>query len=128
MAKRDHDNSTGSTVVVLGGGALLLLLLLRGKGWGLGHGDGVDDGSGASPALPACRVRVDSGGIQLDGAPTDLETTVSRCAAAGTAEVLVTGAAVHGVVERLLAALRAAGVVVKVATPYTAVRPEAVSR
>lgn len=126
MAERDRDNSTGRTVAVLGGGALLVFLLLRGKGWGLGlggtagaSGDGHAGEAPASTEAPPsrCKVRVDSTGLQLDRAPTELDAIVTRCRAAGAADVLVTGAAIQGVVDRLLQALRDAGVVVHVLDP-----------
>ncbi len=129
----ERNDSTGRTVAVVGGGALLLLLLLRGKGWSLGgSGDG-SDGQGAATdapiAAPAprarCAVRVDSAGIQLDGAPADLDTTVATCRAAGAADVLVTGAAIQGVVDRLLDALRASGVSLHVSNPSAARATEA---
>ncbi len=122
-----RKDSTGRTVAVVGGGALLLLLLLRGKGWGLGGQSGSNHqgatSEGSSPAPPArCAVRVDAAGIQLDGAPADLNATVASCRAAGVADVLVTGAAIQGVVDQLLTALRAAGVVLHVANPSAAAR------
>jgi hypothetical protein len=128
----DHKHNTGRTVAVVGGGALLLLLLLRGKGWGLGgRGDGADEQRTTDEPIAAsrpparCAVRVDSAGIQLDGAHSDLDTTVARCRAAGTADVLVTGAAIQGVVDRLLAALRAASVSVHLSNPSAARTTEA---
>jgi hypothetical protein len=126
MAKRDHDKSRGRTVAVVGGGALLLLLLLRGKGWGLG---GSSDGSGNESDAPAptrrCAVRVDAAGIQVDGTPADVDATVATCRAAGAADILVTGAAIQGIVDRLLAALRAAGVSLHVSSPSAARATEA---
>ena len=126
MVKRNHDNSRGRTVAVVGGGALLLLLLLRGKGWGFG---GTSNGSGDESDAPAparrCAVRVDAVGIQVDGTPADVDTTVATCRAAGAADVLVTGAAIQGVVDRLLAALRAAGVSLHVSNPSAARAREA---
>ena len=124
MAKTDEK--TGRTVAAIGGGALLLWLLLRGKGWGLGASRGEGTGP-SSPTLPRCRVRVDQYGVQLDGAPADVATVVARCRETGAADVLATGAAISGVVEALLDALRAAGVVVHLSTPAsrTTATPEA---
>jgi len=115
VADRNDKNKTGRTVALVGGGALLLWLLLRGRGWGLGEGtDHEGTGSGASGptgARPArCRVRIDADGIELDGAPTDLETMTARCQAAGSADVHATGAAITGVVAEVIHRLRAAGV------------------
>lgn len=113
------DKKTGRTVAALGGGALLLWLFVRGKGWGFGASRGEATGaSSPSPAAPPrCRVRVDQTGVQLDGAPADIATVVARCRETGAADVLATGAAISGVVEALLGALRAAGVVIHLDTP-----------
>jgi len=117
MANHNDKDSTGRTVAIVGGGSLLLLLLLRGKGWGRG-GNGGDDHAGdvstnsttGTPTLPPCRVRIDADGIQLDGAPSDLETVTERCRAAGAAEIRATGAAITGVIAEVVQALQAAGV------------------
>jgi len=119
MAERDHTDSTGRTVAIVGGGALLLSLLWHGKGWSVGKRDddgrsagdahGVGTGASASPP-PPCRVRIDGSGLQLDGAPADLPTVTDRCRAAGSAEVRATGAAITGVVAAVVQTLQAAGV------------------
>jgi hypothetical protein len=57
-------------------------------------------------------VRVKESGIRLDGRPADLAATVSRCRAAGRAEVSATGAAIIGAVAQVVGELRRAGVVV----------------
>lgn len=106
----DRKNNTGRTVAVVGGAALIALLLFRGKGWGLGGsggGTGADRGTGARAH---CRVRIDADGLELDGEPTDLPTTVERCKAAGRADVTATGAAIVGVIARTVQALKDAGV------------------
>lgn len=128
MAERDHDSSNGRTAAIVGGGALFVLLFLRGKGWGLGSGGDRRAGDAPDPAVSPpsrCHVRVDNTGLQLDRAPADLDTIVTRCRASGAADVLVTGAAIQGVVDRLLQSLRDAGVVVHVLEPSGAggVRP-----
>ena len=116
MADRDQKDRNGKTLAIAGGGALLLLLLMRGKGWGLGGDGGSSSGGGSSGSDPAptpCRVRIDSVGIQLDGAPADLPTTVARCQVAGAADVNATGAAIVGTIARVVRALKDAGVVVR---------------
>lgn len=89
--------------------ALLLLLLRRGSGFGLGTDVGTRP---AGPVVP-CRVRIDQAGVQVDGTPTDLTTTVATCRAAGAADVTATGAAIVGVIAEVVRALQAAGVMVR---------------
>ena len=114
MADRNDKNKTGRTVAIVGGGALLLWLLLRGRAWGVGDGTAAGTGSQANAATDAqptrCRVRIDADGIELDGAPTDLDTMTARCRAVGAADVHATGAAITGVVAEVVNRLRAAGV------------------
>ncbi len=120
MTNRNDKDTPGRTVAIVGGGAFLLWLLMRGDGFGLGGGYGSDrsgSGDGAAPSAPSsppapCRVRIDAEGIELDGAPTDLDTMTDRCRAAGSAEVRATGAAIAGVIAEVVHALRAAGVTV----------------
>src|SRR5262245_5209933 len=103
MKERD-DSHTGRTVALIGGSALVLWLLLRGKGFGLGAraGGGLGGGSGssagnaggASTPARACQVFIRANHIDLDGAPADLSTVISRCRAAGKADVRATGDAI----------------------------------
>jgi len=90
--------------------AALLYLLLR---QGSGSGDATSNAPAAS--LPPCRVRIDQAGLQLDGAPADLPTTVARCRAAGAADVTATGAAIVGTIAEVVRALQDAGVIVRAA-------------
>jgi hypothetical protein len=113
----DHDSKSGRTVLGIGAGALLALLLLGAGGWRLGRKTGADgkEDSGTTPRQPGrpCRVRLDEDGIELDGVPADLPTVVSRCQAAGSADVTATGAAIVGAITEVLTALRDAGVIVR---------------
>ena len=114
MAKRDSDNHTGRTVVLVGGGALLLWLLFRGKGkGGLGRdGDGSGVAGQGATREPPCRVFIRARQVDLDGAPADLSTVVARCRASGRADVQATGGASLQRVEDVIRALQAAGVTV----------------
>jgi len=104
MATRTQNNM-GRTIAVIGGGALLAWLLLRGRGKGKGSGGG---GHG-SPAVVEVWLR---GGdrIELDGASSDLATTVARARAAGAARVFTAGDARQGWHQHVIDSLRAAGV------------------
>jgi hypothetical protein len=103
----DRENNTGLTIAMIGGGALLGWLLWRGRGKGKGDGNDADHGSAPS----AVQVQILGGDrLKLDGASADLATTVARARAAGAARVSVTGDASQGWFERVVHALRAAGV------------------
>lgn len=105
--RNDDDRASVRTAAVIGGGALLAWWLLRGR-------------AGAPPPAPPqrpaprlpCSVRIDSSGVQVDGAPADLSTVVARCREAGSAIVHATGAARAGTVTDVVRDLTAAGVVV----------------
>jgi len=97
----DHDSKSGRTVLGIGAGALLALLLLGAGGWRFGRRPGTGGGdSGTTPRQPGrpCRVHLVENGIELDGLPADLQTTASRCRAAGVADVTATGAAIVGAI------------------------------
>jgi hypothetical protein len=104
---KSNENNPGLTIAMVGGGALLLWLFWPGRGKGKG-GDG--DRSSA-PAAVVVRIR---GGdqVELDGASSDLATTVARARAAGAAHVFTTGDARQGWVTAVIDALKAAGVAV----------------
>lgn len=125
MSKHHEKNTTGRTVAVVGGGALLLWLLLRGKGWGFGDGSGRAEGAATprSKTPPRCRVRIDRDGIELDGVAAEIPAVVARCRETGAADVLATGAAISGVVDAVLDALRVAGVVIHHDTPASRSAP-----
>ena len=106
----ERKNNTGRTVAVVGGAALLALLLFRGKGWGLGGSGSGSGGGGGAGGETSCRVRIDADGVELDGLPADLPTTVERCKAAGRADVTATGAAIVGVIAETVRSLKDAGV------------------
>ena len=113
MARR--GSHTGTLALVAGGGVLAWLVLRGGRGFGLGGGGGADDGSAGS--LPPCRLRLDEKTLTLDGRVVSRDEAVATCRAARSAEVLVTGDAIAGVADQLLAALRAAGVSIGIVTP-----------
>jgi hypothetical protein len=111
----DSESRIGRAVLAVGGGALLAWLLFRGSGWGLGRGHsgaGGNSGTPPWPVGPPCRVRLDANGLELDGVRADVSAAVTRCRAAGIAEVTTTGAAIVGAIGEVLAALRDAGVIV----------------
>lgn len=104
---KSNENNPGLTIAMVGGGALLLWLLWPGRGSGKG-GDGE-----RSSAPAAVVVRIRSGDqLELDGASSDLTTTVARARAAGAAHVYTTGDAREGWVTAVIDALKAAGVAV----------------
>jgi hypothetical protein len=92
------------TVAVIGGAGLLAWWLLRGQ-----RGT---TGSERAASRP-CRMHVDASGLRLDGEAAELTSAVAACRAAGAADVTASGDAVVGVIAELLAALQAAGVVVR---------------
>jgi hypothetical protein len=110
MSERKHR---GGAIAVAGIVALLTWLLLgrRGGGWrraGRREGGGIQIGGG-----PPCRVHLDENGVELDGVRADLSIVVSRCRAAGIADVTATGATIVRTIAEVLVALRDAGVVVR---------------
>jgi hypothetical protein len=118
-AERGRSRAGKWVVSGVGLAALFYLLLRRGSGTG-GSGSARaapgSDGESAAPPRP-CRVRIDQDGLQVDGTPSDLPTTVARCRAAGTADVTATGAAIVGTIAQIVRALREAGVTVRAAQP-----------
>jgi hypothetical protein len=111
VAKREHH--TGTLALIAGGGALAWLLL-HGGGRGLGGG-----GTPSEPTPPPgpCRLRLDSRALQLDGHDVATDDAIASCRASGRAEVLVTGDAIAGVADQLVAALKSAGVDVVIVNP-----------
>ena len=108
---KSNENHTGRTIAMLGGGALLVWLLWPGRGKGKGEGGDGDGDRSSAPAAVVVRIR--SGGqVELDGASSDLATTVARARAAGGAHVFATGDARQGWVTAVIDALKAAGVAV----------------
>ncbi len=112
----DRQRHTVRNVALVGGAAALAWLLLRGKGWGLGAGTGLGLGAfgDATPSAPTvpCRVWIRAHRIELEGAPADLATVVTRCRERGHAEVRATGDAIVRAIADVLHALQAAGVVI----------------
>src|SRR5689334_17028486 len=103
MARRENHNGT---LALVAGGGVLAWLFFRGRGFGLGSGPGLGfggsegDGSGPSvtptpPAAP-CHLRLDDKTLTLDGRAVSRDEAIATCAAAGRAEVLITGAAIAG--------------------------------
>lgn len=117
MAAERERNGAGKWVVGGVGVAALLYLLLRHGTGGSGNGAASSGKSGEPAVAPRpCRVRIDQSGLQLDGAPADLPTTVASCRAAGAADVTATGAAIVGTIAEVVRALREAGVTVRAAS------------
>lgn len=114
MASRDRH--TGRNVALVGGAAFVAWILWRRRGSGIGGPAGsASDASSSNttnaPTVP-CRVWVRADRIELDGAPADLATVVARCRESGRADVRATGNAITRSIITVLAALKAAGVVV----------------
>ena len=65
---------------------------------------------GEVPPARRCQLRLDGGGLTVDGESTDATGAVARCRTAGAADLVVTGDAVYGQLESLRAALEGAGV------------------
>jgi hypothetical protein len=109
------DRHTGRNVALVGGAALVAWLLWRRKAKGLGGpaGSAADAAATSTTHTPKpCRVWVRADRIEVDGAPADLATVVARCRESGRAEVRATGDAITRSIITLLAALKAAGVIV----------------
>jgi hypothetical protein len=113
MAKREHSHA-GTIALVAGGGALAWLLL-HGGGFGLGGG-GSDETDAPVPAGP-CHLRLDSRALTLEGREVTNDDAIATCRASGHAEVLITGDAIAGVADQLVAALKRAGVAVAIKNP-----------
>ena len=119
-------------LLVAGLVAAAILYLRCGDGFGFGRGDGKGEGKGEVKPRPAgdatgvmggaaarCQLRLDAAGLHLDGAAaaTTIDDAVRACKAASGAELVATGDAVFGELERVRAALDAAGVSVFVRDP-----------
>lgn len=111
MATERATDGRGKWIVGGVGLAALLYLLTRG-GDGFGPSSGEAGASRGATGAP-CRVRIDAAGIQVDGEPADVNATVERCRTAGAADVTATGAAIVGTIEKVVRALRVAGVTVR---------------
>jgi hypothetical protein len=116
MAKREHSNA-GTLALVAGGGALAWLFL-HGGGFGLG-GRGKGKPSDAPPPAGPCHLRLDSRALTLDGREVSNDDAIATCRASGHAEVLITGDAIAGVADQLLAALKRADVAIALVKPAT---------
>lgn len=113
MVNERATNGRGKWIVGGVGLAALLYLLTRGgDGFGFGSSGGGAGASRGSAGAP-CRVRIDAAGIQVDGEPADVNATVERCRIVGAADVTATGAAIVGTIEKVVRALRVAGVTVR---------------
>ncbi len=127
-------------IILLGAAALIAALVLAwrhcgrgGGGKGIGGGGGIGAGGGTSTGLgpgeqpgagsksgegvgaagggPArCQLRLDEGGLSLDGKPTTQEKAVEACAKLGGADLTVVGTTPYGKYEDLEKALEARGV------------------
>jgi len=132
--RRRNQRSMGGRLLIW---CLLLGLLVAGLlylrcGDGLGFGPGGDgkerqvEEAELRPAvgntLP-CQLRVDAGGLTLDGQKAEIEGAIAACKQSGRAELLVTGDAVFGTVEEVKSALERAGVTLLVREPATEPRP-----
>jgi hypothetical protein len=114
----------GKTAALVGGGigvAALLWWLLRGGvggggggvlpggglAWARGAGAGrADGGHGGGGGGRPCRLRLSAQGLTIDGEPATIDEAAARC---DDAELVVTGDALQGNLDRLRAALAARG-------------------
>jgi len=110
----ESRSHTGRNVAIVGGAALVVWLLLRGTGWRLGgRGElGTSNPETRAPSSRPCQVWLRSTGLEVDGERVDRSTLVSRCQAAGRADVRATGDAIEHTIQEVIEALRRAGVVV----------------
>jgi len=123
MKEKKH---TGRTVVVLGGAGLLAWLLLRGGGAGKGQGKGPGNGTASRAVVPGSRCVVwirAADRLEIDGVAADLPAVIARCRAVEYAEVHATGDARQGFVSSVVAALRAAGVKMRLAHALATIVP-----
>ena len=107
---RDEDHGHGGTIALVAGAGVLAWFVLRGGGRG---------GANATPSEP-CRLRLDSQRLTLDGEPSTTDDAIAACRASGHADVLITGDAIAGAADSLLASLKAAGVAVAIRKPQLA--------
>jgi hypothetical protein len=135
MSRRRQQRGSGGRLLiwafVLGLLAAALMYLRCGEGLGFGPGGGDDGDHGRAEekqdlrpavgeATGRCRLRVDGKGITLNGKRSEIDGAVEACKqAGGGAELTATGAAKHGTVEELKAALDKAGVSVLERDPAT---------
>ena len=113
MAKREHTRA--GTIALIAGGGALAWLLLHGRGFGLGGGG--SEASETPPPAGPCHLRLDSRALTLDGREVASDDAIASCRASGRAELLITGDAIAGVADQLVAALKRAGVAVAIKNP-----------
>jgi hypothetical protein len=104
-----NDNNTALTVALGAGAGLGLWYLLR--------DDETTDDGGATEAAPApppppCSLRLDAKGLTADGTPIDIPAAVTKCQAAGRADLVIADDAPSTVSADLAAAFNAAGILV----------------
>ena len=106
---RDDDNHAGTIALVAGAGVLAWFFLRGGGGRG-------------TPAVPAepCRLRLDSQRLTVDGRDSTTDDAITACRASGHADVLITGDAIAGAADQLLASLKGAGIAVAIRKPQLA--------
>lgn len=129
---RPRRSVWGPWLLVAGLVTAAVLYLRCGDGLGFGRGDGEGDGKSQVVPRPAgeatgvlggtatrCQLRLDAAGLHLDGGAgtTAIDDAVRACKEAGGADLVATGDAVFGELERVREALDRAGVSVFVRDP-----------
>jgi hypothetical protein len=116
MAGSEDNDDTIEIAAVVAAGLAVLWLVLRGLGGRGSGGKTQGQGTGGASVLP-CRVRIGATGIELDGTPASLDAVVARCRTSAAADVVVTGAATGRDAKRVIDALSASGVALRVSPP-----------
>jgi hypothetical protein len=117
LAKQQRRRRVLFAAVIAALIAAAVMYLHCGAGWGFGgsgNGSGKASGSGSAKqavkAPESCEVKLDAGGLKVDGAAAALDQVVAACKKAGRAEVVVTNSAREGDRAALRDALDEAGV------------------
>lgn len=117
LEKRARRRKIIILAVVVAAMALMLSYLQCGSGFGFGGGAGAGAGGKGSakqavddPKAKRCTVRLDAGGMKLEGKKATQDEIVAACKKAGRADVVVTGDARQGDWDALRAALDEAGI------------------
>jgi hypothetical protein len=119
------SNGNAALTLALGAGAGLgLWYLLREHDEKEETGPAAGDPAQGAQATPPCALRLDAKGLTLDGAPIDIPTAVSKCQAAGRADLVLADDAPSAIAADLGAAFNAAGILIGLRRNARARRPK----